>query len=132
MNKHFPLFLQAFRFGIVGVTAATIHFSVVVFLVQTRNLAPLIANIFGFMIAFQMSYWGNRFWTFHNTTESHGGALIKLLILQIMNFLVNETLFYIFLQLHIPYTLALFIILAFLAVCTFITNRKWVFKISAS
>ncbi|RDI40983.1 GtrA family protein [Aquicella lusitana] len=123
-----PLFLQIFRFGIVGLTAAAIHISIVILLVQYEGLEPLAANIFGFAIAFQMSYWGNRLWTFSDAAVLHRVALPKLLLVQIVNFLANESLFYVFLTLHLPYPIALFLVLTILPVFTFISSKLWVFR----
>ena len=114
-NNFFPLLNQIFCFGIVGIAAAIVHFSVVVLLVQSYNFLPLIANIFGFLTAFQLSYWGNRLWTFNNTQTMHRLALPKLLFVQILAFTVNESLFSVFLMLKFPYPLALGLVLVVLA-----------------
>jgi putative flippase GtrA len=126
MNRH--LLTQIIRFGMVGVTAAGIHFTTVVLLVHYFFLEPLVANVFGFAIAFQMSYWGNRLWTFHDTAALHHVAFSKLLIVQLVNFTANESLFYIFLSLHLPYPIALLIVLTILPVFTFMSSKFWVFK----
>ncbi len=126
MNR--VLLAQISRFGIVGVTAATINFSVVVLLVQHMSMHPLIANIFGFLTAFQMSYWGHRLWTFSAVNIPHRSAITKLVIVQVLGFAANETLFYIFLSMHLPYTIALFLVLSILPVFTFICSRYWVFR----
>lgn len=123
-----PLFLQIMRFGIVGVIAAAIHFSTVVMLVQGWDMAPLVANIIGFMVAFQMSYWGHRLWTFNDTESLHRVAVSRLLVVQVLNFAANEILFYIFLSLNLPYQLALIIVLTVLPVFTFISSKMWVFR----
>lgn len=126
MSK-FTLFSQIFRFGIVGLLAAAIHFSIVVLLVQTINVEPLLANVFGFAIAFQASYWGHRLWTFHESVALHRIALPKLLLVQVLMFLANETLFYIFLSLQLPYPIALIIVLGVLPIFTFMASKLWVF-----
>lgn len=126
MNKLF--FQQIFRFGLVGITTAAIHLATVVFLVQNFSLIPLTANIFGFLLAFQMSYWGNRIWTFPQTLALHRSAFSKLLLVQIVNFSANELLFYVFLNLGLPYPVALLIVLTILPVFTFISSKTWVFK----
>ena len=56
MNK--ALLLQIMRFGTVGVLASLVHFSCVVFFVQLLHWLPLVANIIGFGIGVQVSYWG--------------------------------------------------------------------------
>ena len=123
-----PLFLQIFRFGIVGLTAAAIHFSVVIMLVQTYFMAPLVANVLGFIVSFQLSYWGHRMWTFNDTAALHRVALPKLLFVQILNFTANEGLFYFFLMLHLPYQIALLIVLTTLPIFTFFVSKWWVFR----
>ena len=122
------LFAQLFRFGVVGVVAAAIHFTIVVCLVQLLLLPPLVANIFGFFVSFQVSYWGHRRWTFQGTEISHSTALPKLLLVQIINFCANESLFYIFLSMHLPYQLALLIVLTILPIFTFVSGKFWVFR----
>lgn len=125
MNK---LSRQLSRFGVVGLTAAAIHFSVVVMLVQAASCPPLLANVFGFIVAFQASYAGHRWWTFSEATVQHHIAMPKLFTVQIVNFMANESLFYIFLSLHLSYKLALLLVLSILPVFTFLSSKHWVFK----
>lgn len=127
MNKFSPMLTQICRFGIVGLTAAAIHFTTVVTVVQLTGLKPLIANIAGFLVSFQMSYWGHRQWTFNGTAALHRVAFPRLLCIQLINFAANESLFYLFLSLHLPYPVALLIVLAVLPVFTFVTSKWWVF-----
>lgn len=128
MSKFPLLFFQLFRFGIVGVIAASIHFMTVVMLVQNFSFEPLFANIFGFLVSFHASYWGHRLWTFQGTESLHEVSFPKLFLLQAANFSANETIFYIFLVLHLPYPLALIITLGILPVFTFVSSKFWVFK----
>ena len=125
---HANLIAQLFRFGLVGVTAAAIHFSIVVSLVQTFAYAPLVANVFAFLVSFQVGYFGHRRFTFNGTTALHSVAFPKLLTLQIFNFVANESLFYFLLSLHLPYQLALLIVLATLPLFTFVVSKFWVFN----
>lgn len=127
MHRFAMLFKQLARFGIVGLTAASVHFGIVTALVQYLQMQPLIANIFGFCIAFQVSYWGHRKWTFHGTTTLHAEALTRLLLLQTCALIANEALFFVFLQMHIPYQLALLIVLTILPIFTFVFSKFWVF-----
>lgn len=123
------LFGQLTRFCIVGLLAAAVHFSIVVLLVEVGALKPLIANIFAFLIAFQVSYWGHRRWTFHTTTSLHGEALPKLFLVNGLGFIANEGLFYIFMTMFgLSYPLALFLVLAILPVATFALGKFWVFR----
>lgn len=121
--------LQIARFLIVGVSAAAVHFSVVVYLVQFHQYLPLIANVAGFVVSFQVSYWGHRVWTFSGTEVLHREAYPKLVLLQIFNFGLNEILYFILLSLHLPYQLALLIVLSVLPAFTFMTSKYYIFRI---
>lgn len=122
------LMSRLLKFGIVGTLAALLHLSTVMFLVSQYQLLPLSANIFGFLLGFQVSYWGHRSWTFHETTVEHQVALPRLFLLQVGNFAANEILFYILLSFHLPYPLALLIVLMILPALTFTISRFWIFK----
>lgn len=125
MNK--TLSLQLLRFGIVGVCAAALHYCVVVLLVQNDIAPPLLANIVGFCGGFQISYWGHRSWTFEAIHTNHRRAMPRMMLLQSLNFIANEGLFYVLLSLAIPYPIALFIVLSVLPIFTFIASKSWVF-----
>ncbi|MHB1948103.1 MAG: GtrA family protein [Gammaproteobacteria bacterium] len=123
------LFRQLLRFGMVGASAATVHFSLVVFFVEIGQLQPLIANVIGFLVAFQVSYWGHRYWTFSGTSALHRVALPKLLLVASSGFVANESLFYIFtVNFNLPYPLALFLILSILPLINFTLGKFWVFR----
>lgn len=127
MNKN--LFFQLFRFGIVGVSAGAVHFSVVVFFVEMSLLKPLFANIIAFMIAFQVSYSGHRYWTFRGTVTDHRVAFPKLFLVSTLTFFANESLFYVFMSyFQLPYQVALLIVLTILPITTFALSKFWVFR----
>lgn len=130
-TKYHLLVAQLFRFGIVGTIAALIHFSCVILLVQLFKFPPLLANVFGFISGFQVSYWGHRTWTFKANDTLHRIAIPKLLLVQTINLSLNELLFYILLSLNLPYAIALFIVLATFPIFTFLLSKLWVFKRSA-
>jgi putative flippase GtrA len=127
-SVYLPLIKQIMRFGIVGLTAATVHFTTVVLFVQYAGLHPLVANAFAFLVSFQVSYFGHRTWTFSGTAALHRVALPKLVLVQVCAFIANESLFYVFLQMHLPYQVALLIVLSILPIFTFLLSRFWVFK----
>jgi putative flippase GtrA len=129
-HPYFPLLMQIFRFGIVGLLAACVHFSLVVLLVENAFLSPLTANIVGFMIAFQVSYWGHKLWTFRSYHLRHREAYPKLIFVQLMNLTANQSLFYVFLSLNLPYPIALCCVLMILPIFTFISSKWWVFRSS--
>jgi putative flippase GtrA len=120
--------LQIMRFGVVGVTAALVHFSTVVLLVQDLHYAPLIANIAGFIVSFQFSYFGHRIWTFSETEVSHREAYPKLALIQSFNFGINEFLYYFLLSMNLPYQPALIIVILVMPIFTYFVSKWWVFQ----
>jgi len=123
------LFYQLARFGLIGLLAAGVHFSVLFLLVEKAGLVPLQANCFAFVFGFQVSYWGHRCWTFRGTTALHRVALPKLLLVGITGFVINEALFSFFLiAFNLPYPLALFLTLTVLPIVSFALGKFWIFK----
>lgn len=125
MNRQ--LLLQIIRFGIVGVIASLVHFTCVVLFVQLLHWQPLVANIVGFSVGVQVSYWGHRRFTFRGTEATHRVAYPRLVMMQAGNFLANEGLFMMFLSMNLPYPIALFIVLSIMPMFTFVISKTWVF-----
>ena len=66
---------ELFWFGVVGVSAMLLHFGAVAWVLVPLGIAPLLANVLGFLIAFQLSYWGHRLQTFRAAHIPHRQAL---------------------------------------------------------
>lgn len=116
---------QLARFGIVGVTAMAVHW-LVVWLLVPRGLAPLLANVIGFAVAFNVSYFGHRNWTFA-TSSAHSATFWRFLAVALCSFAVNEALYYVLLR-FLDYQLALAIVLIAVAALTFILSKLWAFS----
>jgi putative flippase GtrA len=115
-------------FGTVGCIAFGVHFGVVVALV-TENLAPLLANVFGFLCAFGVSFLGHHRFTF---PESRGRnrirALHRFLRVAVLGFVANEALFWVLLRTtQLPYQLILLTVLATVAAMTLLLSKYWAF-----
>lgn len=124
------------RFGVVGLTAAAVHYWVVIALVELLRIAPLQANIGGFIVAFWVSYFGHRHWTFSDAVASHkrgsGQSFIRFLVVAVLGFCVNEFLFYLLLRYAgLPYYVALAIVVFTVAVMTYVLSRLWAFRHAA-
>lgn len=121
-------FRQLFRFGIVGLTSAAAHFFMVVLLVKLVHLHPLISNIFAFLVAVNVSYWGHRLWTFNHKKHNHS-TMLKFLVVSTNSFLLNEGLFAILLKFtNLHYTYAVMIAIGIVAIVTFLFSKLWAFK----
>jgi putative flippase GtrA len=121
------LIRHAFRFGIVGVLAMATHYVLVIILVNF-SITPLIANVFAFIGAFQVSYWGHSSWSFSDLSASRRDSFRRFVIISVSGFLLNELLFFLFLKFtNIPYQISLLIVLPFVAGLTFLFSRHWAF-----
>lgn len=118
---------QVSRFALVGITALVVHWLVVRLLVPL-GLAPLIANIFGFLVAFNVSYFGHRTLTFKADHQRHSRTFPRFATVAMASFAINEA-FYALLLIFTPlrYDIALFIVLGVVAVLTYLLSRFWAF-----
>lgn len=115
-------------FGVVGVTALLVHWVSVALLVPL-GLVPLIANIVAFLIAFQVSYWGHRIYTFKAHEISHQQTLPRFFSVAAGSFVVNEGLYFLLLRYTtLDYRVSLIIVLFTVAVLTFILSKQWAFR----
>lgn len=119
--------LQLSRFGIVGVIAACVHISIVIFGVRQLGLRPLAANCFAYAIAFQVSYFGHKWWTF-NDARPIMSSIQRFFLVASVGFGLNESLYYTLLQVTpLNYSVALVIVLAVVPALTFILAKYWAF-----
>ena len=67
------------RFGISGLTATAVHYSILVLLVEEAEMTPIaLANGLATPCAMVVSYLGNRYFVMRSTV-SHGGASLRFL-----------------------------------------------------
>lgn len=125
----FPVVKQLIKFGFVGGFATIVNYLAVVFFVEVFHLTPLIANVIAFLIAWQVSFRGHRYWTFRTHTVLYHKAMTRFFTLSIFSFALNETLFAFFLKvLHLHYAIALLIVLMIIPPITFVISKLWAFK----
>lgn len=131
-NYNLSLIKQVFRFGGVGLSALILHWCTVLILVSFWEQRPLVANAFAFLLAFQLSYWGHRHWTFQGSSLSHKKSLFRFLLVAIFGFILNQTLFSALLSFsNLPYPIALLIVLIIVSFSTFIFSKFWAFRLRA-
>ncbi|MEI6653413.1 MAG: GtrA family protein [Verrucomicrobiota bacterium] len=117
---------QLVRFGCVGTVAAAVHLATVAVLVVLLDISPLVANVAGFGLAFQVTYFGHRTWTFR--TSRRDGDYVRMLAVSLGAFALNEVMYAVLLQTTaLDYRLALGLVLVAVAGLTFIGSRVWVF-----
>lgn len=119
---------QLARFGVVGVGAMTVHWLVVAAIVPL-GIRELIANVIGFAVAFNVSYFGHHYWTFASTAETTT-TFKRFLTVAITSFIVNECLYSLLLNFTtLDYRTALAIVLVAVAALTFVLSRLWAFRV---
>lgn len=115
-------------FGIVGVSAMLLHFLLVAVILVPFGLPPLLANILAFLLAFQVSYWGHRHKTFEAVHVPHRQALPRFFMVACLSFALNEAMYFVLLRFTpLDYRLSLLIVLATVAVFTFVFSKLWAF-----
>lgn len=117
---------ELLRFGCVGIAAMLTHFVVVLLLVPA-GLPPLLANVAAFAVAFQVSFHGHRNWTFNATPRPRQYS--SMLMVSLAAFGANEGLYALLLeQAGMDYRIALALVLAAVAVLTFLGAKFWAFS----
>jgi len=119
---------QSIKFVMVGGLAASIHFLVVILLVELFNLNPLIANIIAFLVAFCVSFSGQRLFTFARSNKSIKESLLPYFLISLTSFVCNELcLSFAIYVLNLPYQIALFSVLIIVAIGTYFSSKRWAF-----
>lgn len=120
--------MQLFWFGVVGASAALVHLGLVWWLVSQFALAPLLANVLGFAVAFVLSFVGHHQRTFAAQAAPVRQALPRFLLVAVLGFVCNELMYALLLQLGMEYRLALFLVLIAVAGMTWLLSRYWAFR----
>jgi putative flippase GtrA len=116
-------------FVAVGCTAAAVHFTVVLLLVACAAVAPLAANVAGWLTAFVVSFLGQRRFTFRAHAAPAWPALWRYFLLSLGGFAVNEAGYAALLRwTHIPYDLLLAAVLLGVAFFTYVLSSRWAFR----
>jgi putative flippase GtrA len=126
MTVEIKLPLRLIYFSSIGATAASVHILVVLCLVTYVQIHPLIANIFGFLIAFNVSYLGHKYVTFSQLQDQKQLSLPHYFLVASSAGILNELLYYILLSYtHLNYLIALILVLGFVALYTYTASRFW-------
>lgn len=121
---------QAFRFAVVGAIATATHFVVAVACVCSLAFDPQLANVAGFLVAFVVSFAGQWRWTFRQQAAPLAHALPWYFAVSVAAFAINAVAYHLLLAFApIRYDVALAMVLAGVAVMTFVLSRRWVFRI---
>lgn len=120
---------QLMWFILVGCAAAGTHWLSVVVLVSTTSIAPLYANVAGWLIAFSVSFGGHYLLTFRHQNAPMARAALRFLAVSALGFAVNETIYaWLLHTTTVRYDILLAGVLIGIAFMTFLLGRFWAFS----
>ena len=116
-------------FILVGIFAAIVHLLIVWLLVKASSLAPLQANIAGFLGAVNISYFGHSQFTFKQSNSISVKSFIQFFGIACIGFLINQIAYFYGLKwfgsrFYLP---ILALVLVLVAMFTFVFSKFWVF-----
>lgn len=124
---------QLLQFVLVGGSAAATHLAVVGIVVWLTGMAPLAANVLGFLVAFVVSYNGHAWLTFSAAQARSWATVARFFAVACLSFGVNEVLYALALRwLPWNYFWSLALVLVVVAVGTFVLSKFWAFKARAA
>lgn len=113
-------------FLFIGGMAALTHLCVVYLLVSHIDMNPLIANIFAFLLAFNVSFAGHKHLTFAKLSNQKELSLPHFFLVAASAGLLNEGVYYLFLRFTpLNYMTSLIVVLALVAIYTYCCSRYW-------
>jgi putative flippase GtrA len=119
---------ELFWFGVVGVTAMLVHLGSVSLLLVPMGLPPLLANVLGFLLAFQVSHAGHHKLTFGAAGAPVARSRVRFFMVALISFVINELMYALLLHFtQLDYRLALAMVLVAVAALTFFSARNWAF-----
>lgn len=120
---------QVLRYILIGGTAASVQFVMLIIFVEYFSCKPLVANIIGYGFGFMVSFTGHCYWTFKGNTQPRVTLIASYLLLTVLNFTLNQSGFYLLFHVGgLSYPFALVVDLAIVTIITFLINKHWVFR----
>ena len=115
-------------FILTGIAAGVTHYVSAVGMEAASWATPGWANFFGFLLAFPVSYFGHRHYSFDSGHLAHRQTLPRLLLVSFAGFFGYQVLVLATLEwLHWPFWFALGVAMAVVDTVTFLLSRFWVF-----
>jgi len=123
-----PILEKFFRFGVVGVLTAVVHYGLLYTGVEVLQLDATLASSLGFVVSVVFNYLMHYNWTFGDPAP-HGKTLHRYLVMICCGFVINALGMYIgerWLTLHYLLTQALALVVV--VVWNFTVANFWVFR----
>jgi putative flippase GtrA len=111
----------------VGTAAAAINL-VVVAIAVPLGMAPLVANVVGFLVSFAWGFFGHSRWTFPAEERDVRVALQRFAFVSLAGFALNEAAYAGALQwTSVDYRLSLFLVIVALGGAKLLASKHWAF-----
>ena len=124
----FTHIFQLARFTTTGAAASLTHYSIVMLLFK-RNIALQYANLIAFLLAYWVSYFGHRIFTFKAQHISHRQTLPKFTLVAGLGFLFNESFLLLSnLYFSVPISTLVCVAIVLTSIVTFLLNRFFAFQ----
>lgn len=124
----FAHIFQLARFTTTGAAAALTHYSIVMLLFK-RNIALQYANLIAFLLAYWVSYFGHRIFTFKAQHIAHRQTLPKFTLVAGLGFLFNESFLLLSnLYFNAPVSTLVCVAIVLTSIVTFLLNRFFAFQ----
>ncbi|VEB32833.1 GtrA family protein [Legionella cherrii] len=126
MTAQLKLRHRLIYFAGIGGSAALIHLFVVFNLVNFMQIQALTANVFAFLIAFNVSFLGHKYLTFSRLHNEKILSLPHFFLVAASAGIINEMLYFLLLRYTtLNYMFALFLVLGLVSVYSFTISRFW-------
>lgn len=124
-EKTETLFIQIFKFGIVGVIATIIDFAFLYIFKEFCNLPVIVSNTLSFCISVVYNYWASVKWVFNvNKDKNPKKNFILFIVFSVIGLILNDMIMHIATSnLNIYYMLAKVIATCIVMVFNFITRK---------
>ncbi len=118
------------KFVITGGLASFVHIATLVFFTEVLGVWYGVATTVGFGAGFGVSFTLQKYWTFQETSRARlPGQAFAFFALQMTNLVINGGLMYVLVDMvGLYYVLAQVVVLAVLAVFTYLVSRSYIFN----
>jgi putative flippase GtrA len=116
-------------FLLVGALAAALHWLVAVMLVERAGVAPMLANVGGWLVALALSFVGQWRWTFGDRRAPSSRSALRFFGLSAAGLALNAATYALLLHnTPLRYDIALALVLLTVTVITYLATQRWVFR----
>ena len=124
-----PLITLLFRYGIVGVAASVVHFTIAYIAFEKIHINFFISHFIGFLFGLITAYFGHYFYSFKDD-EDHGKRFPKFLVTALVALILHQGGAFVFVNVfQLNYSKQVLpLLVVTVPVFTFLLNKFWVFS----